>query len=344
MANNLQVMADTIRNPQTTGRLTLALGYNDPKNQQAKTEAAKYAASVLAELEKMAMDDKKKVILECSPMSIVQTMIDAAKFRLMIDGRQHAHIVKYGKEATLQIGYRGYLAKITEHFDEADINVFPVYEGDTLTISGGDGYDTYEHNRLDPFEERFEKFKGICAVLYYKKGDKEFQKIITMTSREIAQIRKTAKQDFVWSAWLIEKAKAAAVKRICKLQFASISILQDMISYDNEKHHDPEKLTEEVKAGSIVDNLNKGISGATDDVIDVEVKDVTQQPDKPSISPEIEKMATSIRQAIKFEETKDGLDLIVGHDFKTEFDFIGKEAPALHAELLDEIGKKHKSL
>ena len=344
MSNALQVMADTIRDPRTTGRLALALGFDDAKSDKAKTEAAKYAASVLAELEKMATDEKKRAILECSPMSIIQVMVDAAKFKLMIDGRQYAHIVKYGKEATLQIGYRGYLAKITEHFDDADINVFPVYEGDTLTISGDNGFDTYAHNRLNPFEESLDKFKGMCAVLYYKKGDKEFQKVITMTAREIGQIRKSAKQDFVWSAWFIEKAKAAAVKRICKLQFASISILQDMISYDNEKHHDIEKAQTENKAGSIVDNLNKGISGASDDVIDVDVKDITPKEEKPSIRPEIEKLATSIRQAINFEETIDGLDLIFSQDFKADFDLLKKESPSLFQELVDEIEKKRQSL
>lgn len=269
MANNLQIMSDAIRDPRTTGRLMLALGFEDQKNPSAKNEAAKYASSVLAELEKMAGDDKKKAILECSPQSIIQTMVDAAKFKLMIDGRQYAHIVKYGKEATLQIGYRGYIAKITEHYDDADLNVFPVYEGDTLTILGEDGYDKYTYSRGDVFADE-DKFKGVCAVLYYKKGGKEFQKIVTMNKKEIGQIRKSAKQDFVWSSWFIEKAKVAAVKRICKLQFASISILQDMISFDNSKNYNLDKEKDETKAGSIVENLNKEIA-PDNNVVDAEI-------------------------------------------------------------------------
>ena len=108
MANNLQVISDTLRSPQTLRRVALAIGETD----EAQTQSKRYAASVLAELEKMALDPKKSQILNCSAQSIAQTMIDAAKFRLMIDGRQHAHIVQYGANATLQLGYRAYLYKV----------------------------------------------------------------------------------------------------------------------------------------------------------------------------------------------------------------------------------------
>jgi len=59
---------------------------------------------------------------------------------------------------------------------------------------------------------------------------------------------------------------------------------------------------------------------------------------------EIEKLATSIRQAINFEETIDGLDLIFSQDFKADFDLLKKESPSLFQELVDEIEKKRQSL
>lgn len=287
MSNQLTIIGDTLRAPETTGKLMLALGYDDPKDAQAKNDAKRYAASVLAEIEKSA--GTKQDLTTCSPHSIVQSMIDAAKFRIMIDGRQLAHLVKYGNNATLQIGYRGYIAKIVEHYDDADINVFPVYEGDTVTISGNDGFDRYTHDRADPFADGEDKFKGIVAALYYRKGDREFQKVITMTKREIMQIRKVAKQDYIWSAWFIEKAKAAAVKRICKLQFASLSVLQEMIAYDNRKHYDIEKPIEDVKAGSIIDNLNKYLENnetedeEMNDVIECEIVEDTIQQSNPDL-------------------------------------------------------------
>ena len=349
MSNQLTIIGDTLRAPETTGKLMLALGHDDPKDPQAKNDAKRYAASVLAEIEKSA--GTKQDLTTCSPHSIVQSMIDAAKFRLMIDGRQLAHLVKYGNNATLQIGYRGFIAKIAEHYEDADINVFSVYAGDTVTISGGDGFDRYTHDRADPFAEGEGKFKGIVAALYYRKGSREFQKVITMTKREIMQIRKVAKQDYIWSAWFVEKAKAAAVKRICKLQFASLSVLQEMIAYDNRKHYDIEKPIEDTKPGSIVDNLNQSLEddddvidqppAADDDVIDVTHEDDAQEPVQEVIDAEtgeitteeaapheelsqedLQGMAKRIASAIKHEDTEQGMSDLFEVDYFKDIEII----------------------
>jgi len=256
MGNNLQVIGNTLRSAETQGKLMLALGVNNPKSTEAKNEAKKYCASVLAEVEKSA--GSKNDLTTCNPDSIVKCMIDAAQFRLMIDGRQHAHLIKYGNAVSLQIGYRGYLAKIAEHYEDADINVFPVYKGDTLEISGKGGFDDYEYKRANNFPSDND-FEGVCAALYYKKGGREFQKVITMSASEIQKIRNVAKQDFIWKAWFIEKAKAAAIKRLCKVQFSSMTLIQDMINYDNKEGFDMDKQNMNSGSRSILDNLNEGI-------------------------------------------------------------------------------------
>ena len=367
--NALTIIEDQIRAPETIGKLMLALGYDDPKDAAAKNDAKRYASSVVAELQKMALDTKKAEILKCNPQSIVQVMVDAAKFRLMIDGRQHAHIVKYGNDATLQIGYRGYIAKIAEHYENADINVFPVYKGDVLTITGGDGFDRYQHDRAKPFNDDQKDFEGVVAVLYYTKGDQKFQKIITMSAAEIGKVRKAAKQDFVWSSWFIEKAKAAAIKRICKVQFASISILQEMIAYDNRKHFDIEKPIDDVKPGSIIDNLNQGLGAdkpaggpESDDVLDgvsVRVEDdqaAPAQPDAkggeisedllglPEIDPELEKDARAVIRMIRAEDTIPGLHEIFDKDFKAECDRIKAGSPELYKSLEGERDRRRAEI
>jgi phage RecT family recombinase len=354
--NALTIIEEEIRAPETIGKLMLALGHDDPKDAHAKNDAKRYASSVVAELQKMALDEKKRVILQCTPQSIVQTMVDAAKFRLMIDGRQHAHIVKYGNDATLQIGYRGYIAKIAEHYDNADINVFPVYKGDVLTITGGDGFDRYTHDRAKPFNDDQKDFEGVVAVLYYTKGDQKFQKIITMSAAEIGKIRKAAKQDFVWSAWFIEKAKAAAIKRICKVQFASISLLQEMIEYDNRKHFDIEKPIEDVKAGSIIDNLNQGLgadkpAGApeSDDAIEgvsvrVDYYHAAPASDMPKSDPDLEKDAQAVLRMIEIEETAAGLAEIFEKDFKPEVDRIKAKDPQLFKYLEEQYIRRESAI
>lgn len=381
MSQQLMILSDHLRAPETIGKLMLALGYDNPKDPAASNDAKRYAASVLAELEKMSLDSKKKDILLCSPQSIAQVMIDAAKFRLMIDGRQLAHIVKFGDTATLQIGYRGYIAKVAEHYEDADINVFPVYEGDKVHISGSDGYDQYTHERGNTFNDGETGFQGVIAVLYYRKGEKAFQKIITMSKTEIGKVRKAAKQDFIWSSWFIEKAKAAAVKRICKLQFASISILQEMIDYDNRHNFDQNKLAApDIQAGSIIDNLNKAIEGKVEDNPEPQAAlthdageligevipepepepvgmqtETTQEQDKPAQAaeqPETEsgppavnykEIGESIKNALSKAQDEGSLDAVWSVDYKSDLAMLKKERPDIHEVLSGIRAKKMNS-
>ena len=248
MSNQLEVIDNALKSKAIIGRLTMALGYN-ADDEAGKKEAFKYAASVLAEVEKTAGDDKKDLTV-CVPHSIAQTMIDAARFRVMIDARQHAHIVKYGKNATLQIGYRGYIAKLKEH------------------------YQSYKMEKASPFGDNPEKMVGVFCCIAYTNGDRKIQKITTMSKNEIGKVRKAAKQDFIWAQWFLEKAKVAVIKRACKVHFAAITGLQELIRYDNEHNFQIEKPEQEVKPGGIIDNLNKTIL-AEADVIDQEPSPTT---------------------------------------------------------------------
>jgi recombinational DNA repair protein RecT len=258
--SQLQVINDTLKGKAVIGRLTMALGYN-AGDENGKQEAFKYAASVLAEIEKSA-GDKNKDLTVCRPDTIAQTMIDAARFRMMIDGRQHAHIVKYGNSATLQIGYRGYLAKIKEHYPDADFTVEPIWQGDVLKINDDNGYQTYTLDKASAFNDDLTKLQGILAVISYSMGDRKIQKITTMSAKEIEKVKGAAKTKYVWDAWYIEKAKAAAIKRAAKIHFAAIQGMQEIIQYDNARHFNVERPAHEVRAGSIIENLNKSLAGA----------------------------------------------------------------------------------
>lgn len=260
MSNQLQVIDSTLKSKATIGRLTMALGYN-AGDELGKQEAFKYAASVLAEIEKSA-GDKNKDLTACRPDSIAQTMIDAARFRFMIDGRQHAHIVKYGNAATLQIGYRGYLAKIKEHYPDADFTVEPIFQGDILKINDDNGYQSYTLDKGQNFNDDLTKLQGILAVISYTMGDRKIQKVTTMSAKEIEKVKSAAKTKFVWDAWYIEKAKAAAIKRAAKIHFAAIQGMQEIIQYDNARHFNIDRPATEAKSGGIIENLNKSLSGA----------------------------------------------------------------------------------
>lgn len=262
MSNQLAVISDALRSPQIQGRLMLALGFEDSKDPRAGNEAKKYAASVLAELEKMALDKNKSQILNCTPQSISQTMIDAAKFRLMIDGRQHAHIVQYGPNATLQLGYRAYLYKVKEAYPDADITVRPIYEGESVRINDENGFQTYTvQSEIDPFDAKENTLKGVMVAVTYTDNGRLVSKAMPILKNRIDRAQKAAKQDYIWKSDYIEKAKAAAIKAAFKIMFTQIQAVQEMIDFDNKQNYSVEKLEEPEKPekSNIIDNLNSQI-------------------------------------------------------------------------------------
>lgn len=224
-----QAIEQSLKSQSIVGKLTTKLAN--------KEEAYKYIASVLVEIEK-TIGDEKKDLTKCTPDSIGRAIIDAASFQLPIDGRGLAHLVKYGNKATFQLGYRGLLYKISEHYKNVNFTAEIVFKDDEFSVNDIDGYQSYTHKKANPFESNQANMIGVIAVLQYEDNGKKYQKVVAMPKSEIDQIRKTAKQDFIWSAWYYEKAKVAALKRLCKINFATVMGIQELIAYDNQENHD----------------------------------------------------------------------------------------------------------
>lgn len=263
MSNNLAIIESEMKTKNSMSQLTLAMGFGT-EDTKGREKAMRCISSVLLEIKK-SMSDPKKDLTSCSPQSIVQATIDAARFDLMIDGRQHAHLVKYGTSATLQVGFRGYLAKLKEHYPDADFVVEAVYEGDDLKIWGSDGEQHYSLEKKSVFNDGEKSFRGILFAVTYTDNGRLIRKVNDVSKARVDRARKAAKQDFIWSSDYIEKAKAAAIKVSCKVMFAAIQGLQDMIRYDNESHFDisnPDGIDEEKpKTNTVMDNLNAALNG-----------------------------------------------------------------------------------
>lgn len=268
--SNLQIIEQQIKSPAIMNRLAIALGYESATaSNKAKADARRYAASVLAEVQKSA-GDKNKDLTMCTPDSIAQAMIDAAKFKLEIDGRQHAHLVKYGNKATLQLGYRGFLHKLSEVYLGVDITAECIFKGDVLEIKDKDGYQSYTLTRAKTFPVNSD-FEGVFVAIKYTHQGRDYQKVTIMSKADIDQVKSCAKQDYIWKKWYFEKAKVACIKRACKFHFANVTGLQEAIRYDNESHF---TLTdgefEKSESDNVIANLNKKIakSEPIDEVID----------------------------------------------------------------------------
>jgi recombinational DNA repair protein RecT len=223
-----------IKSKDTINRLTLALGLST-ENDDHKQKAFQYASSVLAEVERNIGTDKD--VSKCRPQSIVQAMIDSARLKLFIDARQHCHLIKFGENATIQIGYRGYINKIKDHFKDCHIHYDTIMEGDIFKMSTSDSHDTYSHVKADPLNDKYDQVKGVYVAISYVIGDRSIQKVTVLSRSMIDRIKGTAKTAYIWRDWYIEKAIAACIKRACKIHFAGITEIQEVIQYDNENNH-----------------------------------------------------------------------------------------------------------
>lgn len=269
MSNQLAIIEKKLTSEETKGKLLSRLGISI-ENERGQQEAYRYASSVLAEVQKTAGDPKRDLTV-CNPDSIVQSMIDAASFGLTIDGRQHAHLVKYGNNATFQIGYRGYLSKIKEHYPDADFTVELIFDGDDVKIWSEDSMQRFTLEKKDAFNQSQDRFKGVLFAVSYTDNGKPVQKVTAVTEERIERAKRAAKQDFIWKSDYFEKAKAAAIKNACKVMFASIQGLQEMIRYDNETNYDAHQKSEPTKS-SIIDNINRAVRPEPDpEIIDVEI-------------------------------------------------------------------------
>lgn len=301
----LVLIEQEMKTKANMSQLVLAMGF-DAENPKGREKAMRCISSVLLEIKKSAADPKKD-LTGCNPQSIVQATIDAARLDVMIDGRQHAHLVKYGNSVQLQVGYRGFLAKITEHFPDADFCVEPVYEGDDVKVWSKDGNQHYELIKKAAFKDGESGFKGILFAVRYTSNGRLITKANDVSKSRVDRARKAAKQDFIWTSDYIEKAKAAAIKASSKVMFASLQGLQDMIRYDNDKNFDVGKLDEDTdpateaatsSAASTLQTMNEKLNGGP--VIEGESREIQAEAEQEIIPPTEEKkptMADKLRKA-----------------------------------------------
>jgi phage RecT family recombinase len=221
---------------------------------------SKYVISVLNEIRKTIGDDKKD-LSKCTPLSIESAIKQACDLQLEIDGRQHCHLIKYGSNATLQIGYRGFIYAIKRAYPDANIDCKLVYEGDLFVVKSEGDTTTYSLEISNPFAPRDKIIGGYCHISYTL-GGRLVSFCETMSLAEINKIKGKAKQDFIWKEWFEEKAKVAIIRRACKIHFSGIQQIEKITEFDNqdydlEKVVEPEIETIDSEQGIEIGNLAK---------------------------------------------------------------------------------------
>ncbi len=236
--------------------LKMALGANSDLEQ-----AKMFCAGILNEIRRSEGQEYGD-LTKCSTDSIIHAMLDAAKFKVAIDGRKHAHLeVRWNKdrktnEAILQIDTNGLVAKIAEHYPDLQVTDVAVFEGDTFEIRDIDGAAGYTHTSKNPFQG-VDKLLGIAVQISYTDNGKKVVIVEVVSKTDLLAMQAKAK-GFAWKEFPIERMRTAAIKRACKWSFRKITGLREIIDYDNTKNFDLNKAA--ANSPNIIDNLNKEIA------------------------------------------------------------------------------------
>lgn len=237
-------------------------------------DANKYIKSVLLEITKSKSDPKKDLSV-CSPLSILTAVKQAIDLGLEIDSRQHCHLVKYGNNAQLQVGYRGFIYAIKRAYPDANIVVNLVKEGDIFSIKRNGDIEEFTHTIKDSFAGQDKIIGGYCYISFTL-GNRKIAKVEAVSKEEINKIKGSAKQDFIWKAWFEEKAKVAIIRRGCKVIFAGLNndLLDNLVNKDNENFD----LNQETKSEpKIINDLPKVDFEAEEEAVEKQETALTQE-------------------------------------------------------------------
>ena len=157
-------------------------------------------------------------LLECTPESLLSSVMCAAQMGIEPDGR-NGHLIprwngkKGCNEATFMPDYKGLVALVRRNDNVADIYAEPVYDGDIFKITKG-----LHRDLIHEVDIRADRgvFLGAYAVIAYQNGTHSFE---FMTKQEIDGIknRSQSANSGPWVTDYTEMAKKTVIKRLLKL-------------------------------------------------------------------------------------------------------------------------------
>ncbi len=263
--SNLPAIQQTLNSKIALENLRMAIGKNADME-----EAKEYAAGVLNEIRRSEGNEYGDLTV-CSPDSIVHAMLDAAKFKVKIDGRKLAHLeVRYNKnrkcsEASLMIDTNGFVFKIAEQYPDVVFSDVTIFEGDEFEIVEKDGLSEWIYKSKNPFQS-LDKLIGIAVKISYTENGTRIQTVEPISKAELLVMQSKGKGT-AWKEFPLERMRTAAIKRACKWHFRKITGLVDIIDYDNQRTIDMQKPAQPEKP-NIIDNLNAALIPAPTEVIE----------------------------------------------------------------------------
>jgi recombination protein RecT len=167
-------------------------------------------------------------ILECSQVSVLGSIIQAAQLGLETDGALgHAYLVPYKRQCQLQIGYRGMIDLARRSGQIISISAQVVSENDEFDFSYGlEPCLHHKPNLKDPGEPI-----AVYAVARLVGGGHQFE-VLSLNEIEAAHMASKARSG-PWETHWKEMARKTAVRRLFKYLPVSVEI-QKAVGLDEQ--------------------------------------------------------------------------------------------------------------
>jgi len=192
---------------------------------------------------------KSKDLQKCKKNQILQSVVDCLNLGLTIDKREHAYLVprpwylkKDGKRthkiggysATLQIGWRGYVYKVSQQYPDFNIdNIGFVRKEDEFSTELVNGMRNISHKPVNIFNNTINTIIGAYCTISYTKGKRVCEQTNFMSIEKINKSKNiSTMKDYTWKQWPFEMMKKTIIRNICKINFASITKKLD--DFDNQ--------------------------------------------------------------------------------------------------------------
>ncbi len=168
-------------------------------------------------------------LLECTPVSLMAAIMQAAQLGLEPGLLGHCYIIPYKKEATFQIGYKGMIDLCRRSGDFQSIYAHEVHENDYFEYC----YGLHKDLKHKPAMDERGNVIGYYACYHLKDGGYDFM-FMSKSDVEVHRARYSPAWNKGFSPWATEfdeMAKKTVIKKL--LKYAPVSIeIQKQIAQD----------------------------------------------------------------------------------------------------------------
>lgn len=173
-------------------------------------------------------------LMDCTPESMMRCLLDLSAMGLEPDGRR-AHLIPYGKEATLIVDFKGLAELVMRSGLVSSIHADKVCEGEVFVVDRGE----IKSHVIDYAKPRGAAFAYYCLVKFKDGGEKSE----VMTKDEVESIRnrsqgydyaKRNNKQHPWISDFDEMAKKTVFRRCSKWLQLSPEI-RDALEKDGDR-------------------------------------------------------------------------------------------------------------